>query len=916
MGQRVQSTVGLRVLSTVGLRVLSTVGLRVLSTVGLRVHSTVVLRVLSTVGLRILSTMGLRVLSTVGLRVLSTVGLRVLSTVGLRVLSTVGLRVLSTVGLRVLSTVGLRVLSTVGLRVLSTVGLRVLSTVGLRVNSTVGLRVLSTVGLRVLSTVGCVSRARSAHNGVFTYQWQDRENPANIPNIEAVQFQVCIQNRYKLNKKYRKVLPTTAEEANRLGANTFMAQAKMAADAENDDNISEQRRQHGKRVRYGEVIQGQGQARRRPGSEANTKARAVLKHMFTDKFVHVSTTQTSRRDKNNMLVHLQEYNAKHAQFKILPRYKVKSEGEFVQIFDQITFESVKSPGQFFHASSAWKIDHFTVGSEVNLGIQPAGFTVVRTCRPTQEILTKVRGGSVIRMFHKELEAYIVAEGLFDDDITEDVHLRIREVDQLIPKSLYPPTSANTYWQIEAESSILYGEVIHWEQQVRLRHMTTRHYLSISADRRVTLTPDSKDPRTVFRLHPVIKPEQLPHDVFSLESDEVNFESYARIEHVITGYWLHALRDEEYVRRDMRDSEKEGGDSMKTLRWDGASLRKISASGEKMYHDAYTLQEVEPRHFKPLNYIAGMVPFLLNLILDRRVPLQWAAQFCFSGLQSSTPVGCRVPLQWAAQFHTSGLQSSAPVGCTVLLQSAAQFCSSRLQSSAPVGCRVLLQCAAEFRSSGLQSSTLVGCRVPLQSAAGSCSSWLQSSTPRKESKILNAKKSFKITVALEELRTFMLINGVAAKPRQKLMRNMRVIDLLVRLLRCPLHGAIDQTHLMRVFKASYNVLYTYMIGSSRKNALYFAKYIDFFQMQMNVKLVSVLTDDNETGEWVDRVTDDNETGERVDRVTDDSETGEQVDRVTDDSETGEWVDRVTDDNETGERVDRVTDDSETDECVDR
>lgn len=29
----------------------------------------------------------------------------------------------------------------------------------------------------------------------------------------------------------------------------------MAADAENDDNISEQRRQHGKRVRYGEVIQ-------------------------------------------------------------------------------------------------------------------------------------------------------------------------------------------------------------------------------------------------------------------------------------------------------------------------------------------------------------------------------------------------------------------------------------------------------------------------------------------------------------------------------------------------------------------------------------------------------------------------------------------------------------------------------------
>jgi len=33
----------------------------------------------------------------------------------------------------------------------------------------------------------------------------------------------------------------------------------------------------------------------------------------------------------------------------------------VQIYDQTIFESYKSPGQFFHASSAWKIDHFTVG---------------------------------------------------------------------------------------------------------------------------------------------------------------------------------------------------------------------------------------------------------------------------------------------------------------------------------------------------------------------------------------------------------------------------------------------------------------------------------------------------------------------------------------------------------------------------
>ena len=33
-------------------------------------------------------------------------------------------------------------------------------------------------------------------------------------------------------------------------------------------------------------------------------------------------------------------------------------------------------------------------------------------------------------------------------------------------------------------------------------------------------------------------------------------------------------DEEYVRRQIRESQDEG-DSMKSLRWDGASLRKVS-----------------------------------------------------------------------------------------------------------------------------------------------------------------------------------------------------------------------------------------------------------------------------------------------------------------------------------------------------
>lgn len=48
-----------------------------------------------------------------------------------------------------------------------------------------------------------------------------------------------------------------------------------------------------------------------------------------------------------------------------------------------------------------------------------------------------------------------------------------------------------------------GDILQWEQQIRLRHMTTRKYLCIDITHEIMLTDDNEDPRTVFRLHSVI-----------------------------------------------------------------------------------------------------------------------------------------------------------------------------------------------------------------------------------------------------------------------------------------------------------------------------------------------------------------------------------------------------------------------------
>uniref|UniRef100_A0A1I8HB99 RYDR_ITPR domain-containing protein n=1 Tax=Macrostomum lignano TaxID=282301 RepID=A0A1I8HB99_9PLAT len=244
---------------------------------------------------------------------------------------------------------------------------------------------------------------------------------------------------------------------------------------------------------------------------------------------------------------------------------------------------------------------------------------------------------------------------------------------------------------------------------RFRHATTRKYLCVfqdSGELLVSLSEDATDPHTVFKMHPVLQ-----------ETAELKFESYARIEHVITGSWLHAIKDKAYQRREFLNMEDEK--SMKALRWDGGDLREVTCCSDRRYDDAYTIKKVAPAQVADFNFVAGMVPFLQELIAMRR--------------------------------------NGSAVAC---------------------------------------------------------------------------KDSYKICQALRELRSFMLDGaGEPRKARQKLLRNLRVIDLLVLLLKIPLTGPLDEHHFGRVFSDAYDILHTYMLGNSRKNALYFAKYIEFFQTQM-------------------------------------------------------------------------------------
>lgn len=121
-----------------------------------------------------------------------------------------------------------------------------------------------------------------------------------------------------------------------------------------------------------------------------------------------------------------------------------------------------------------------------------------------------------------MEGHLAAEGSFNRPATENgkmkchcflhdsctllftlfiaVHFRIRPIDHLDFRTLYPPLSAIVYWQIERVTSLIKGDAIKWEEQVRLKHMTTRQYLIISEEKTVYLTPHLNDPRTIYVFH--------------------------------------------------------------------------------------------------------------------------------------------------------------------------------------------------------------------------------------------------------------------------------------------------------------------------------------------------------------------------------------------------------------------------------
>eukprot|EP00056_Hartaetosiga_gracilis_P010415 m.153526 g.153526 ORF g.153526 m.153526 type:complete len:2653 (+) comp13309_c1_seq5:67-8025(+) len=466
--------------------------------------------------------------------------------------------------------------------------------------------------------------AGSTHTGVMLRSNSTRKEPG-LNNIKTAVFQVIPESKYRAQKNLRVALNKMRKKINRpkltldealLNPSDEFRVLHTLSKAEVQDNELELMRREGDHVVYGQIVQ--------------------LKHATSNEFIRVSDTITSSTEPNNMRIELDQNIGRSSFFKIMPRYKVRAEGERVRMGDQIVLESVRTVGQFVHTSAhpANPVSCVSENShELNISVTPSAFTLYPH-RSVDDVTTtkQVYAGDFIQLFHKEISAYLAAEGAcFEEAPREDVHMRVRENDPRRPHRLQPPTSAVSFWQIEVVEDPTSGKPVEWNTRVRFKSVTTKQYLKLNTAEYLTSVSDQDDDTPGFAgfsgesiVKEVTGGEMVltltnnPHDpdaVFFFtsvlkEKTEVENGTYARIQHCASGHWLHASKNRDYMRRWELELAKESLNTplhknLVAIPWDQAPLKLATCSRNRMFDDAFIIQKVPDENAAFVAYVTGM-----------------------------------------------------------------------------------------------------------------------------------------------------------------------------------------------------------------------------------------------------------------------------------------------------------------------